>query len=64
MTYFVFYELRRVYRKRAPYSQPGRTAKGTNISHMPIETGEQVNAMIHIRASLRTSICYVTKGEP
>jgi DNA gyrase subunit A len=41
----------RVYRKKG-YLIPeaGRTAKGTNIINiLPIEQGEQVNAMIHIR---------------
>jgi DNA gyrase subunit A len=41
----------RVYRKKG-YIIPeaGRTAKGTNIINiLPIEQGEQVNAMIHIR---------------
>jgi DNA gyrase subunit A len=41
----------RVYRKKG-YLIPeaGRTAKGTNIINiLPIDPGEQVNAMLHIR---------------
>jgi DNA gyrase subunit A len=55
----------RVYRKKG-YLIPeaGRTAKGTNIINiLPIETGEQVNAMIHIRAFPEDKyLVMVTKG--
>ena len=55
----------RVYRKKG-YLIPeaGRTAKGTNIINiLPIEQGEQVNAMIHIREFPQDKyLVMVTKG--